>query len=162
MNLFLRLAINKWKSFFKKTPQCDCKVCKGGAPHSISHAKSWAKKNKKKWKKVLQSSETVLYCFQLWEIWTLLVKRFLSPTPNWLPARAADAASSTTSTTMKLPNGTTLKTSCVGSANKTNRRTKLWETKTQRKRRSRSWDLGLMECGQSRKFPWKSGQATRH
>ena len=49
------------------------------------------------------------------------MKRFLSPTPNWFPAHAADAASSTTSITMKLPNGTTLKTSCVGSANKTNR-----------------------------------------
>ena len=49
------------------------------------------------------------------------MKRFLSPTLNWFPALVADAASSTTSITMKLPNGTTLKTSCVGSANKTNR-----------------------------------------
>jgi len=42
----------------------------------------------------------------------------LSPTLNWFPALVADAVSSTTSTTMKLPNGTTLKTSSVGSANK--------------------------------------------
>ena len=46
------------------------------------------------------------------------MKRFLSPTLNWFPALVADAVSSTTLTTARLMNGTTLKTSCVGSANK--------------------------------------------
>ena len=46
------------------------------------------------------------------------MKRFLSPTLKSFPAPAADAASSTTLIAARLMNGTTLKTSCVGSANK--------------------------------------------
>ena len=46
------------------------------------------------------------------------MKRFLSPTLRWFPALVADVANSITSTAAMLMNGTTLKTLCVGSANK--------------------------------------------
>ena len=46
------------------------------------------------------------------------MKRFLSPTLRWFPALVADVANSITSTAARLMNGTTLKTLCVGSANK--------------------------------------------
>ena len=48
MNLFLRLAINKWKSFFKKTPQGDCKVCKGGRPRRVETVSHYQIKKEKK------------------------------------------------------------------------------------------------------------------
>ena len=46
------------------------------------------------------------------------MKRFLSQTLRWFPALVADVANSITSTAARLMNGTTLKTLCVGSANK--------------------------------------------
>ena len=46
------------------------------------------------------------------------MKRFLSPALKWFPALVADVASNITLTAARLTNGTTLKISCVGSANK--------------------------------------------
>ena len=42
----------------------------------------------------------------------------MSPTLRWFPALVADVANSITLTAARLMNGTTLKTLCVGSANK--------------------------------------------
>ena len=46
------------------------------------------------------------------------MKKFLSLILRWFPALVADAVSSTTLIAARLMNGTTLKTLCVGSANK--------------------------------------------